>query len=199
MSTATKKTTAQSPGSSRWLVVAVLLLGAFFGAYGFAQARSARVATQPAAFGSAPGAFGGQGSPAQGLAAQTGQGATSPNGGAAGGSGCACCGSSAPTANGVTGSPVEGSAADNGGVQSISVDLSKGYYEPNVIKLKAGVPAEITFGQSSGCTGQVISQALGFSEDLTGGPRTVKIPDPKPGTYAFSCGMQMVFGKIVVE
>lgn len=116
-----------------------------------------------------------------------------------GGSGCACCGSSAPTHNGVTGTVLEGVAKVSGDTQSISVDLSAGYYQPNVIKLKAGVPAEVTFGQASGCTGQVISKDLNFSEDLTAGPRTVKLPALKPGEYTFSCGMQMVFGKIVVE
>ena len=113
--------------------------------------------------------------------------------------GCACCGSSAPTEGGVTGDPVEGAAAVNGGTQAISVDLSKGYYEPNVIILKAGVPAEITFGQGSGCTGQVMSKDLNFFEDLTAGPKTVKLPALDAGEYSFSCGMEMVFGKIVVK
>ena len=105
----------------------------------------------------------------------------------------------APTEGGVTGDKVVGTAQVAGDVQKISVDLSKGYYEPNQIVLKAGVPAEITFGQSSGCTAQVVSQDLGFSEDLTAGPRTVKLAALQPGEYGFSCGMQMVFGKIVVE
>ncbi len=118
---------------------------------------------------------------------------------ASGGAGCACCGSTAPTAGGVTGDPVEGAAAVSGNVQTISVDLSKGYYQPNVIKLAAGIPAEITFGQSSGCTGQVMSKDLDFSEDLTSGAKTVKLPALQKGDYSFSCGMEMVFGKIVVE
>jgi plastocyanin domain-containing protein len=99
----------------------------------------------------------------------------------------------------VTGEPVEGAAKVEGDVQTLTVDLSNGYYEPNVIKLAAGVPAEITFGQSSGCTGQVMSKDLNFFEDLTTGPKTVSIPALEPGEYAFSCGMEMVFGKIVVE
>ena len=61
------------------------------------------------------------------------------------------------------------------------------------------MPAEITFGQSSGCTAQVVSTELGFSEDLTAGPKVVKLPALDKGTYAFTCGMRMVFGKIVVE
>jgi len=171
----------------RYLVIAVLIGGAFFGAYSFASARS-RGASTPATASNA------------GLqAAANTSGAAGSKDSGSGGSACACCGSSAPTAGGVTGDKVEGAAAVEGDVQKISIDLSKGYYEPNVITLKAGVPAEITFGQSSGCTGQVISADFGFSEDLTAGPRTVTIPSPQPGEYSFSCGMQMVFGKIVVQ
>jgi len=178
----TKDTTTRSTGgTARFVVIAVLVVGAFFGAYQFASARSNRATADAATV------------TGTGVAAQ----ATDPA--ATGGSGCACCGSTAPTAGGVTGDPLEGAATVDGQVQAISVDLSKGYYQPNVIKLAAGVPAEITFGQSSGCTGQVMSKDLNFFEDLTAGAKTVKLPALEKGEYAFSCGMEMVFGKIVVE
>jgi len=179
---------SNSSGTARYIVLAVLVAGAFFGAYQFAQAQNgggaqvADAATAPA------------------VVAGTGVGSDpSASDPSAGGSGCACCGSTAPTANGVTGDQVEGAATVSGDVQKISVDLSKGYYEPNVITLKAGVPAEITFGQGSGCTGQVLSKDLNFFEDLTAGPKTVKIAALDAGEYSFSCGMEMVFGKIVVQ
>jgi plastocyanin domain-containing protein len=110
-----------------------------------------------------------------------------------GGSGASggCCGGSS--------TPIEGTAKLEGGVQRISVDLSSGSYNPNTIVLAAGTPAEITFGQSSGCTAQVQSADLGFFEDLTGGPKTVKLGALQPGTYSFTCGMQMVSGTIVVK
>lgn len=108
--------------------------------------------------------------------------------------GCACCGNSG------TGETIEGAAVIEGDVQRITVDATNGY-NPNVIKLVAGIPAEITFGQGSGCMAQVISQDLGFFEDLTSGPKTIRIEgaDLQPGEYGFSCGMEMVFGTIVVE
>jgi hypothetical protein len=107
---------------------------------------------------------------------------------------CACCGNSG------SGEPIEGAAVVEGDVQRISVDASNGY-NPNVIKLQAGIPAGITFSQASGCMAQVMSEDLGFFEDLTAGPKTVRIEAEKlqPGEYEFSCGMQMVFGSIVVE
>jgi plastocyanin domain-containing protein len=61
------------------------------------------------------------------------------------------------------------------------------------------VPSEITFTQATGCLGQVMSEDLGFFEDLTSGDATVRLNALEPGTYEFSCGMRMVFGTIVVE
>lgn len=110
---------------------------------------------------------------------------------------CACCGNSGTSGTGET---TEGAATVEGNVQRISVDATNGY-DPDVIRLTAGVPAEITFSQASGCMAQVMSEELGFYEDLTGGPKTVRIEADvlQPGEYSFSCGMQMVFGTIIVE
>lgn len=169
----------------RIVVLAALVVGAFLGAYQFAQARNGG---QNDAF-----ATNVAGAPVPGVTQASG-GTGDPAAG-----GCACCGSTAPTENGITGEPVEGVAAAQGDVQTISVDLSQGYYQPNVIKLAAGVPAQITFGQSSGCTAQVLSRDIGFFEDLSYGPATVDVPALEAGEYSFSCGMEMVFGKIIVE
>ncbi|MBN2248322.1 MAG: cupredoxin domain-containing protein [Coriobacteriia bacterium] len=107
---------------------------------------------------------------------------------------CACCGNSG------TGDTIEGAAAVEGDVQRITVDATNGY-DPNVIRLTAGVPAEITFSQASGCMAEVMSEDLDFYADLTGGPQTVRLEADvlQPGEYSFSCGMQMVFGTIIVE
>lgn len=101
-----------------------------------------------------------------------------------------CCGGG--------GAPIAGSATVQDGVQRITVDASSGF-NPNAIKLKAGVPAEITFENGGGCTAQVVSDDLKFSEDLSQGPKTVKLPALEAGTYKFSCGMQMQFGTIEVS
>jgi len=177
----TTNTKQSSSNMMRYLIVAVLVAAAFFGAYRFAQASNSQGAS-----GAIAAVNGAVTSPVADGAGAAGSGAGS---GAAGG----CCGSGAASA------PIEGAATVEGGVQKVSVDLSTGSYNPNVIKLKAGVPAEITFGQSSGCTAVVQSADLGFSEDLTSGPKTVKLQDLKAGTYTFACGMNMVTGQIVVE
>jgi len=184
MTTESATNEAKTPNSTmRLVVIGALVVGAFFGAYRIASAVSGRSA---------------------GTAGPTGVAAGSPTGAIGGASGsdtpaCSCCGTGQPTENGVSGTEAAGTATVEGDVQRIAIDLSTGIYSPNVIKLKAGVPAEITFGQSSGCTAVVQSRDLGFQEDLTAGAKTVKLGALEPGTYAFSCGMEMVFGKIVVE
>lgn len=107
---------------------------------------------------------------------------------------CACC------TNSGDGEAIEGAATLEGDVQRIGVNATNGY-DPNVIKLSAGVPAEITFSQGGGCMAEVMSEDLSFYADLTGGPQTVRIEAEalQPGEYAFSCGMQMAFGTIIVE
>ena len=160
-----------SGGARRWVVVGALALGAFLASYSYAVAR-----TSPAEPGTSQLAAGG--------------GGATP---AAGGAGCACCGGGAP------GGGTTKAAEVAGDVQTITVDLSQGYYDPTTIELKAGIPAEITFGQGGGCLAQVQSRELGFFEDLSSGPRTVKVPALEAGTYSFECGMSMVSGSIVVK
>ncbi len=155
----------------RYAVIALFVIVAFFASYRFAVAARGE-APADTQFAVAPAAV---------ADAQS----TSGAGG--------CCGT------GGASTPVEGAAtADADGVQRITVNTD-GSYDPNVIKLAAGVPAEITFKASSGCMGQVMSKQLGFFEDLTTGDKTVKLDGLTAGTYEFSCGMQMVFGQIVVE
>ncbi|MCX8007914.1 MAG: sulfite exporter TauE/SafE family protein [Coriobacteriia bacterium] len=118
--------------------------------------------------------------------------AVSPGGTA--GYSCACCGGGS-----AAGPSITGTATVEAGVQRISVDASSGRYVPDVLVLKAGIPAEIAFSQASGCLAVVQIPDLGVSEDLTRGPVTVRLPALPPGEIGFSCGMSMVFGKIVVR
>lgn len=85
--------------------------------------------------------------------------------------------------------------------QSATV-LVNGGYEPAEAVFTQGVPAELTFNRikDAGCLDQVHSTDLNFSEDLPlNQPQTVTIDTSKPGEYAFSCGMDMFFGKVVVQ
>jgi hypothetical protein len=179
MTDTTTQETKKQNTALQLVLIGGLVIAAFFGAYRFASARTGQSAA-----------------PAAGVSQTSGSGAVAPAGGTT--PACACCGSGAPTTNGVTGDPFEGTAVVAGGVQAIAVNVGT-TYSPNIIKLKAGIPAEITFGQGGGCTAQVVSADLGFSEDLSAGPKVVKLAALDKGTYSFSCGMNMVFGQIVVE
>ena len=177
-------TGAASSRGTRYAVIALVAVALFAVSYGIAAARSGSSASAGNVASAGEAAASGLGA----VPASSGSGS-----GGSGSPGCACCG------GGGSSTPIEGTAALEGDVQRISVDLSSGSYNPNTIKLKAGVPAEVTFGQGSGCTAQVQSQDLNFFEDLTSGPKTINLPALQPGEYQFSCGMQMVFGKFVVE
>lgn len=166
---AIQRQTANS-SALRWIVIAAIAGIAFLASYRYAVAAGG---DKSAANGSAP------------IGA-------APAASSGGGCGMGCCGGSG-------GPSVTKQAEVSGDVQKISVDVSQGYYNPDTIELKAGVPAEITFSQGSGCLAQVQSQELGFYEDLTSGPKTVTVDALQPGTYSFTCGMQMVSGTIVVK
>jgi hypothetical protein len=178
----------------RWTVIIAIAVAAFFGSYRFAQA--AGTSTQTAA-GTGPvqvSSSGGTGQAASGASGSCCAGSSSTGSTSSGSSSGSCCGAGSSSATAIT-----KKATVSGDLQKVSVDLSKGYYDPNTIQLKAGVPAEITFGQGSGCLSQVQSQQLGFFQDLTKGAVAIKLPALTAGTYTFTCGMQMQSGTIVVK
>lgn len=86
-------------------------------------------------------------------------------------------------------------------VQKASVEVAGGY-KPDVVNLKQGVPATISFTRTNdqGCLDVVHSKDFGFEEALPlNETKTVTINTDKAGEYSFSCGMDMFFGKVVIE
>lgn len=169
-------TKTNSSMTTRYVIIAGIIIAAFFGSYSLAIARANRVSNA--------GAAASQGSIQGATPIAATDGSTPP---------CACSGT------GGSDEPVTGTGVVEGDVQKLTVDTSSGSYNPNTITLKAGVPAEITFTQSSGCLAEVVFPDLGISADLTGGDTVVKLPALEAGTYGFNCGMQMVFGTVTVE
>lgn len=162
---------------TKYMAVAVAVVLAFFAAYALASGRS--------------------GSAAQ---ASTAGVSVEGNGGVAacdpavdpavcGGD---CCGSGPSV-------PIEGSAAVEGDLQLIHVDVSAGYFDPNVIRVTAGIPIELTFSEGSGCMSEVMFKDFAVFESLTDGGAVIELPALEPGEYEFSCGMGMVFGTLAVE
>lgn len=95
--------------------------------------------------------------------------------------------------------PAAAAIDSSGSKQTVAVDTSGGSFAPSQIVLKAGVPAEISFGPAEGCLTEVVSDALGINQDLTKGPATVKVPALAAGTYAFACAMGHQSGQLVVQ
>jgi len=86
------------------------------------------------------------------------------------------------------------------GVVTVSVD--DGVYEPARIETHAGEPITLRFVRRdpSPCARQVIFEQLGVTEELPL-DRAVDIqlrPD-RPGTYRFTCQMQMYQGQLDVR
>jgi hypothetical protein len=190
-----EETTADAPEAShdtrsraRYLFAGALMVLAFAGAYLFAASGLRAADTPPTPVSSAQCA----GGTCTGTDANAGaQCATCDS--SASDAAAACCGSASPA------EPTEGSAVVEGGVQRISVDVTQGYFDPSVIVLEAGVPAEIVFSEGYGCMAEVMFKDFAIFEDLTQGGVVVNLPALEPGEYGFSCGMEMVFGTLVVK
>jgi len=86
------------------------------------------------------------------------------------------------------------------GVQKISITVDGGY-KPEIVRLKKGIPAELTFLRktSSGCFDEVVLPDFGKQAKLPiDKPYVIKINPEKSGMFKYSCGMHMFFGQIEV-
>ncbi|WP_435271529.1 heavy metal translocating P-type ATPase [Streptomyces sp. 1222.5] len=88
-----------------------------------------------------------------------------------------------------------------GGVQRVEVTV-RGGYSPDLIKVYQGTPVELIFDrQEAGeCTSRVIFPDFKTGAGLPAYRRTtVRLNADRPGSFRFSCGMNMVQGTLVVE
>jgi plastocyanin domain-containing protein len=77
----------------------------------------------------------------------------------------------------------------------------RGGYSPDVVHARAGEPIRITFlrEETASCSERVVFPAFGKSTMLPRGERImVELPPSLPGTYEFTCAMDMLHGKLVV-
>lgn len=92
-------------------------------------------------------------------------------------------------------------AAANG-TQTASVVITEEGYVPARIALKAGVPALVTFTRKTDatCGTEIVIPEYSINEKLPlGKPVTVQFTPDKTGEIAFTCGMDMLRGKVVVR
>jgi P-type Cu+ transporter len=88
-----------------------------------------------------------------------------------------------------------------GGVQRLAVTV-RGGYRPEVIRVRQGVPVELTFDrqESGDCTSRVVFPDFRASATLPANQRTTVRLDPgETGEFGFACGMNMIRGTLIVE
>ena len=88
-----------------------------------------------------------------------------------------------------------------GNIQKIEI-VVEGGYKPEIVYLKAGVPAELTFlrKSASSCFDEVLLPDFGKQAALpVNEPYAIIIQPETPGVFTYSCGMHMFFGKIEVR
>lgn len=83
-------------------------------------------------------------------------------------------------------------------VQRLTIGFGQYGYEPSSLTAKAGVPIKLTVARGEGCAAGFLIPSLNIAADNSGGPAVVDLGSLKPGTYRFSCGMEMVTGTLVV-
>ena len=86
------------------------------------------------------------------------------------------------------------------GVQEIDVTV-KGGYSPDVIVVDRGRPVRLNFRreETSSCSEQVILGDFGIARDLPAFKTTpVEFTPERSGEFPFTCGMNMLHGKLIV-
>ena len=87
------------------------------------------------------------------------------------------------------------------GVQEIKVTV-KGGYSPDVIVVKEGAPVRLDFfrDETASCSEQVIFGDFGIARDLPAFKTTsIEFTPDKTGEFTFTCGMNMLRGKLIVQ
>lgn len=86
------------------------------------------------------------------------------------------------------------------GIQEIQVRV-EGSYQPDMIRVEAGRPVRLIFDrqEDTGCSDTVVLPGLGISQSLPAFTKTaVEFTPAEAGELAFSCGMNMYRGRLVV-
>ena len=88
-----------------------------------------------------------------------------------------------------------------GGVQEINVRV-KGGYEPEVIVVAKGRPVRLEFyrDETASCSETVVFGDFGIAKPLPAFRTTpVEFTPDRAGEFTFTCGMNMMRGKLIVE
>lgn len=97
----------------------------------------------------------------------------------------------------------ESVAASTGesGVQEITITV-KGGYSPDVVVVREGVPVRLNFyrDETASCSEDVIFSDFKIARHLPAYTTTpVEFTPDKAGEFTFTCGMNMMRGKLIVQ
>lgn len=92
-------------------------------------------------------------------------------------------------------------AAGQGGAQTVTV-VVQGGYKPDLIVARKGVPLRLVFDrrETSPCSDEIVLPEFGIRRALPAHAKTeLSITPAREGEFEFTCGMNMLHGKILVE
>lgn len=87
------------------------------------------------------------------------------------------------------------------GTQEVRITV-RGGYSPDVVVVRRGVPVRFDFyrDETDSCSEQVIFGDFGIARDLPAFKTTsIEFTPDKTGEFTFTCGMNMMRGKLIVE
>lgn len=116
----------------------------------------------------------------------------------------AACADKKPEAppGGPASAPAVVAAATKDGTHEVTITVDGKGYHPAVVRAAAGSTLRMTFRRTEddGCGQQLVFPTLDVRKDLPlDEPVVVEVKVPATGTVAFSCGMDMLRGAVVVE
>lgn len=84
--------------------------------------------------------------------------------------------------------------------QIAKMDLTNQGYSPSTLTVKKGIPVKwvINANKTTGCTKEILFPAFDIKKTIQSGENIIEFTPKAAGTYKFSCGMQMVWGKFIV-
>jgi plastocyanin domain-containing protein len=92
-------------------------------------------------------------------------------------------------------------AGRSGGAQTVTV-VVQGGYKPDLIVARRGVPLTLVFDrrEESPCSDEIVLPDFGIRRALPAHQKTeISLVPERAGDFEFTCGMNMLHGKILVE
>ena len=88
----------------------------------------------------------------------------------------------------------------DGDIQKITLSFKNYNYHPNTIKVKEGIPVEITLDQSVfGCYRAFVIREFGVNTYSRTPEEKITFTPNKKGKFQFACSMGMGYGTLIVE